>query len=319
MPQRPPLFLAGPTAVGKSSVALVLARQLGGEIISVDSMQVYRGMDIGTAKPSAAERAEIPHHVIDVADLTQAFHAAEFVAQARAAERSIRARGSVPIFCGGTGLYFKAYLHGLARAPSADEELRAQLYQVPLADLLDELKRADPAAYERIDRTNRRRLVRAVEVIRLTGRPFSEQQEPWKREPERSEAKRLTFALERDKEDLRNRIDARVEAMFRKGLVDEVRHLLELGLKENKTALQALGYRQVAESLLAGSRPEETLRVVKVKTWQFAKRQVTWFRHQMDVEWIRVAPDETEEATAKRLIDRYLEASGTPSSGLRGL
>lgn len=318
MPERPPLFLAGPTAVGKSSVALVLARRLGGEIISVDSMQVYRGLDIGTAKPTPAERAEIPHHLIDVADLTQVFHAAEFVAQARAALRSIQARGRVPIFCGGTGLYFKAYLHGLARAPSADEDLRAQLYQMPLADLLEELRGADPAAYERIDPNNRRRLVRAVEVIRLTGRPFSAQQAPWTQELP-SEAKPRIFALERDKEDLRKRIEARVEGMFRRGLVDEVRHLLELGLKENKTAMQALGYRQIAENLLGGSCPEDTLPRVKVKTWQFAKRQLTWFRHQMDVEWIRVGPDEPEESAAKQLMDKYLQVSGAPSSGLRGL
>ncbi len=284
-------------------------------MISVDSMQVYRGMDIGTAKPSAEERAQVPHHLIDVADLSQTFHAAEFVAQARTAVRSIQARGRVPIFCGGTGLYFKAYLHGLARAPSANEEVRAALLQRPLADLLDELKRDDPAAYERIDRTNRRRLVRALEVIRLTGKPFSEQQLPWDREAEASGNKPLIFALERDKEDLRRRIDARVESMFRDGLVDEVRRLLERGLAANKTAMQALGYRQVAESLLGGSRPEDTIPVIKVKTWQFAKRQVTWFRHQMQVEWIRVAADEPHESVANRLIQRYLQESGRPTSG----
>ncbi len=177
-PQRP-LLLAGATATGKSEVALLLAERLGGEIISVDSMQVYRGLDIGTAKPSAAERARARHHLIDVAELTEAFDAARFARLAHAAVKEIQGRGRLPILCGGTGLYFKAFLEGLGDAPPADAALRAELEATPLVELLGELERRDPATFARIDRKNLRRVVRAVEVMRLTGKPFSEQRAEW--------------------------------------------------------------------------------------------------------------------------------------------
>src|SRR4051812_41200252 len=177
MPDEPrsnlhPVFIAGPTAVGKSEIALAVAEKIGGEIISVDSMQVYRGLDIGTAKPSAAERARVRHHLIDVVDITEPFDAAQFVRLATAAVAEIQSRGRVPIFCGGTGLYFKAFLEGLGDAPPADEALRAQLETVPLPELLAELTEKDPVTYEKIDRQNPRRVIRAVEVIRLTGKKF---------------------------------------------------------------------------------------------------------------------------------------------------
>jgi tRNA dimethylallyltransferase len=174
-----PVFLAGATAVGKSAVALALAQRLGGEIISVDSMQVYRGMDIGVAKPSVAEQGRVPHHGIDVASLSESFDASRFVALAKKAVREIEGRGRVPIFCGGTGLYFRAYLEGLGDAPPSDPALRAELSAVPLAQLLEELQSGDPEAFERIDRHNTRRVIRAVEVIRLTGKPFSAQRAAW--------------------------------------------------------------------------------------------------------------------------------------------
>src|SRR4051794_1455673 len=175
-----PIFLAGPTAVGKSEIALLLAEKIGGEIISVDSMQVYRGLDIGTAKPSAAERVRVRHHLIDVVDLTETFDAAQFVRLANEAVTDIQSRGCVPIFCGGTGLYFKAFLEGLGEAPPADEKLRAELEAIPLPALLHELATKDPVTYEKIDRNNPRRVIRAMEVIRLTGKKFSEQRAEWK-------------------------------------------------------------------------------------------------------------------------------------------
>ncbi len=179
MSKAPSIFLVGPTASGKSAVALALAEKVGGEIISVDSMQVYRGLDIGTAKPSAEERARVPHHLIDIVELTEPFDAARFVELARRAEADIRARQRVPIFCGGTGLYFKAYLEGLGSAPPSDSKLRAELEATPLHELLHELSQRDPVTYERIDRQNPRRVIRALEVIRLTGKPFSEQRAEW--------------------------------------------------------------------------------------------------------------------------------------------
>ncbi|MES1180883.1 MAG: tRNA (adenosine(37)-N6)-dimethylallyltransferase MiaA, partial [Verrucomicrobiota bacterium] len=174
-----PVFLAGPTAVGKSAIALALAEKIGGEIITVDSMQVYRGLDIGTAKPTAAERRRVPHHLLDVCDLTEAFDAAQFVRLAQIAVAEIQSRGKTPVFCGGTGLYFKAFLEGVGDAPPGDARLRAELEAAPLATLLEELRERDPATFEKIDRQNPRRVVRAVEVIRLTGKKFSEQRAEW--------------------------------------------------------------------------------------------------------------------------------------------
>src|SRR5580698_1203828 len=156
-----PIFIAGPTAVGKSAAALALAERIGGEIISVDSMQVYRGLDIGTAKPTTAERARLPHHLIDICDLREAFDAAQFVRLAQKGVEEIQARGRTPVFCGGTGLYFKAFLEGLGEAPPANEKLRAELEAAPLERLLDELQERDPATFEKIDRQNPRRVIRA--------------------------------------------------------------------------------------------------------------------------------------------------------------
>jgi tRNA dimethylallyltransferase len=175
-----PILIAGPTAIGKSEIALLLAEKIGGEIVSVDSMLVYRGLDIGTAKPSLEERARVPHHLIDVVEITEAFDAAKFAALARRTVAEIGSRGRTPVLCGGTGLYFKALLEGLGDAPPADEILRAELEATPLADLLRELAERDPAAYEKIDRQNPRRVIRAVEVIRLTGKPFSQQRAGWR-------------------------------------------------------------------------------------------------------------------------------------------
>ena len=240
---RPPLFLAGPTAVGKSAVALRLAERMGGEIISVDSMQVYRGLDVGTAKPSPAERQRVPHHLIDVVELIESFDAAAFVRLATIAVKEIQARGKVPIFCGGSGLYFKAYLQGLGEAPSSDPVLRTELEATPLPDLLRELEQQDPATFQKIDRQNPRRVIRAVEVIRQTGRPFSAQRAEWQRETSNIQhsTSNAQFGLYRTSEDLRQRIDARVDEMFRRGLVAETEQLLQRGLAQNRTAMQAIG------------------------------------------------------------------------------
>lgn len=280
-------YLTGPTAVGKSAIAFALAERIGGEIISVDSMQVYRGLDLGTAKPSAAERARVPHHLIDFVELDEPFDAARFVAAAQAADADIRRRGRVPVYCGGTGFYLKALFAGLGDAPPPDASLRAELETIPQATLLAELECRDPVTFARIDRRNPRRVLRAMEVIRLTGRPFSEQQSNW--QPESGTAGNL-FAFSRASADLRLRIDARVDAMFAAGLVDETRRLLEGGLEGNRTAMQAIGYRQVVEHL-RGERPmRETIALVKSRTWQFARRQQTWLRHQLAPRWVELSP-----------------------------
>lgn len=291
-----PIFLAGPTAVGKSALALALAEKLGGEIISVDSMQVYRGLDIGTAKPTATERARVPHHLIDVAELTEAFDAAKFVTLAEAAVKGIQSRGRIPIFCGGTGLYFKAYLEGLGAAPPSDEKLRAELESIPLAELLRELEQRDPVTFEKIDRNNPRRVIRALEVIRLTGKPFSVQRARWGEAPDEPTTSQAgsphqMFCLSRPAPDLHARINTRVDEMFAAGLVEETRQLLQRGLEQNKTAMQAIGYRQVVEHLRGERSLPETTELVKIKTRQFAKRQLTWFRKHANAQWIELQPN----------------------------
>jgi tRNA dimethylallyltransferase len=321
-----PVFIAGPTAVGKSEIALQLAEQLDGEIISVDSMQVYRGLDIGTAKPTLADRARVPHHLIDICNLTESFDAAQFARLAQRAVVEIQSRGHMPILCGGTGLYFKAFLEGLDEMPSADAKLRAELEAIPLDKLLEELRERDPVAYEKIDKKNARRVIRAVEVLRLTGKPVSEQKSWWGEMAGKSRrallrqcpnpakgqgsdealpSGSLFFVLTRQPEDLRRRIDARVEAMFARGLVDETRELLKHGLGQNKTAMQAIGYRQVAEHLRGEPRKlsgfAETIELVKIRTRQFAKRQLTWFRAQKNLEWIELGPDEPLEKASQKI------------------
>ncbi len=295
-----PVFIAGPTACGKSEIALELAQRLKGEIISVDSMQVYRGLDIGTAKATSAERALVPHHLIDVADLNEAFDAAKFCLLAANAVAEIQGRGRVPVFCGGTGFYFKAFLEGLGEAPPADASLREALTAIPLADLLEELKTRDPSSFEKIDRQNPRRVIRAIEVIRITGKPFSEQRAEWK--AQRTSEMQLCFGLVRSRADLHSRIEKRVDEMFQRGLVAETEALLTAGLEENQTAMQAIGYRQVVEHLRGKRSLAETIELVKIRTRQFSKRQLTWFRRQMQLNWLHLG--EADELGAVEKMTR---------------
>jgi tRNA dimethylallyltransferase len=295
-----PVFLAGPTAVGKSEIALRLAEKIGGEIISADSMQVYRGLDIGTAKPSPAERARVPHHLIDVCDLRESFDAAQFIRLAQKAISEIQSRNKTPIFCGGTGLYFKAFLDGLGEAPATNAKLRAELEAAPPDKLLEELRERDPAMFEKIDRQNPRRIVRAVEVIRLTGKPFSEQRADWKIKDSKFKIQNY-FCFTRSAENLHQRINVRVDEMFRRGLVPETQQLLKRGLAENKYAMQAIGYRQVVEHLQGERDLAETIELVKIRTRQFAKRQLTWFRRHGNCEWIEIRSGETVDETLAKL------------------
>src|SRR5207249_4195792 len=201
----------------------------------------------------------VPHHLIDIVELSEPFDAAQFSRLAHAAVADIQQRGRVPILSGGAGLYFKALLEGLGDAPPADAALRAELEAAPLPELLRELAARDPVTYEKIDRQNPRRIIRAVEVIRLTGKPFSQQRADWQPSTLDPPPSTLFFGLSRSASDLRARVDARVEAMFRRGLVAETETLLHCGLGENKTATQALGYRQVIEHLRGARSLPETI------------------------------------------------------------
>lgn len=296
-----PVYLVGPTAVGKSAVALELAGRIGGEIISVDSMQVYRGLDIGTAKPSAEEQQRVPHHLIDVVDLSATFDAAKFVAHCSDLVPSVEERGNIPIFCGGTGLYLTAWLEGLGESPPSDPELRESLEAMPMDELLRELEAADPATYARIDRANPRRVVRALEVIRLTSRPFSDQRASWTDSKGSSET---VLCLVRETSDLRARIDARVDEMFAAGLVAETESLLKQGLSESRAPMQAIGYRQVVEHLRGERDLDETIQLIKTKTWQFARRQMTWFRNQLNAVQIPVGNEDKIGEVADHVLAR---------------
>jgi tRNA dimethylallyltransferase len=292
-----PVFLAGPTAVGKSAVALELAERLDGEIISVDSMQVYRGLDIGTAKPPPEQQKRVRHHLIDVVDLQESFDAAQFLRLTGAVVVEIRSRKRLPIFCGGTGFYFKAFVEGLGEAPPGDSAIRVELQATPLSALLMELEQRDPVTFHRIDRQNPRRVIRAVEVIRLTGKPFSEQRAMWN--PAHNSAGHF-IGLSQPSGELIRLINQRVDEMFQRGLVAETEALLARGLAQNVTAMQALGYRQVVEHL-QGKRPlGETVELVKIRTRQFAKRQLTWFRRQMHLDWMSLE-NHTPAAIAERV------------------
>ncbi|MBL9126781.1 MAG: tRNA (adenosine(37)-N6)-dimethylallyltransferase MiaA [Verrucomicrobiales bacterium] len=304
----PVVLVAGPTAVGKSAVALAIAVRADGEILAADSMQVYRGLDIGTAKPGPDERARVPHHLIDLVGPGEGFDARRWLDASRVAAADVRDRGRLPIFCGGTGLYFRAWVEGLDELPSADAALRRALEASPLEGLLAELEAGDPATFARIDRRNPRRVVRAVEILRLGG-GVSEARRTG--EPASETRPGPLFVLRRRPDDLRRRMETRVDAMFDAGLVDETRELLKAGLAENPVALQAIGYRQVVEYLRGERDLAATRALVKTKTWQYGRRQMTWFRHRDGVHWIDVEPEEDPEGTALRILGHPARAKPT--------
>jgi tRNA dimethylallyltransferase len=267
-------------------------------------MQVYRGLDIGTAKLSPSEQTRAPHHLIDVVDVSDSFDAARFVRLATNATTGICARGKVPILCGGTGLYFQALQGGLGHAPASNPTLRAELEATPLEQLLSELAERDPITYDKIDRANPRRVIRALEVMRLTGKRYSELRSDWSQKGVHQRA----FLLTRSSSDLQKRINARVDAMFAKGLVDETKRLIDRGLKENRTAMQSLGYRQVIEYLEGQRSLEQTIELVKIRTRQFAKRQMTWFQKHGNWTAIRLEPESAADEVARQIEKQLLKS-----------
>ena len=295
----PVIYITGATGSGKSALAMRLANTLGGEIISVDSMQVYCGLNIGTAKPSSQEQNEIQHHLIDVAQLSEAFDAAQFVSLAQQALKLIWKRGRVPIFCGGTGLYFRALIEGLGESPPSDESLRDELALMPIESLVAELRIKDPEAAKQVDLKNPRRVLRAIEVIRLTGRPYSEQRIGWDNV---DKAPQNLFCISREVDVLNQRIHKRVDEMFNQGLVEETQTLIKKGLRNNRNACQALGYRQVLDLLDGKLDLENVVHQVKTKTRQFAKRQRSWFRNQMKCKFLEWPDEENVNSFSEQLL-----------------
>lgn len=288
--------IVGPTATGKTDLAVELAGRIGGEVVNADSMQLYRGMDVGTAKPTEAERRGIPHHLLDVWDVTSRASVVDYQERARAAVAEITARGRVPLLVGGSGLYVRAVLDDLD-FPGTDPELRArlegELAAAGPATLHARLSHVDPAAAAAILPSNGRRLVRALEVVELTGRPFAATL------PAPTAPDAVQIGL--DRADLDERVEARVDRMWARGLVDEVRGLA--GLAGSPTASRALGYAQVLR-LLAGTLSEPAARDETVRaTRRFVRRQRSWFRRDPRVAWLDAGRSDLLDAAA-RTLDR---------------
>ena len=290
--------VVGPTAAGKSDLAVALALRLSGEVVNADSMQLYRGMDIGTAKLTTAERHGVPHHLLDVLDVTEPATVAEFQALARTALDDCLARGVVPVLAGGSALYVRAVLDDFAfpgTDPVVRAALEADLAEVGAATMHSRLREVDPAAAERILPTNGRRVVRALEVVAITGGTFTARLPGHRYADPRTRA----IGLDVPRDVLASRIEARVDAMWRAGLVDEVRGLEARGLREGLTANRALGYAQVL-AYLAGECTEDEARDATVRaTRRFARRQLAWFGKDPRVHWLPYDADD--------LVDRAVE------------
>ncbi|HEY2893504.1 MAG TPA: tRNA (adenosine(37)-N6)-dimethylallyltransferase MiaA [Pirellulales bacterium] len=296
-------FLTGATASGKTEIGLRLAELLGAEIVSLDSMAVYRGMEIGTAKPTPAERARIPHHLVDLLEPNQEYSLATYVEDASRTVREIAARGRQALFVGGTPLYLKALLRGIFQGPAADWELRRQ-FQAELdrsgGDALHRrLQSVDEASAARLHPRDHRRVIRALEVWEKTGQSITRLQQQFEHSRP-AEACRV-FVLTWPAEELARRIDERVERMFAAGFVEEVRELSRVYGKLSRTASQALGYREVIEHLAGQRDLPATVELVKLRTRQFAKRQRTWFRSLSECRNVPMSPG-FEAARAAREI-----------------
>ena len=295
------IAIVGPTASGKSAAALRLAELAGGEILSCDSLQVYRGLDIGSAKPTLGERRRVPHHLIDVVDVDDEFSAAAWLSLACAATLDITARGRVPILAGGTGLYLRALTKGLFDGPARDEDLRLRLERLAArygrARVHRLLHAVDTEAAARIAPTDLVRIVRAIEVFRATRQPLSSHHRATA--PALPDHDIVVLGIAPPRERLLGDVERRTQAMLRAGLLSEVRGLLDRGLADTLRPLQAIGYRQAVD-VLRGRAPEAGLqRAIVTATMQYAKRQRTWFRHQAEVRWFE---DGTSLVEAARLL-----------------
>ncbi|HEY4231980.1 MAG TPA: tRNA (adenosine(37)-N6)-dimethylallyltransferase MiaA [Lacipirellulaceae bacterium] len=304
-------FLTGATAVGKTQIGIALARRLRAEIISLDSMAIYRGMDIGTAKPTAADRAAVPHHLLDIVDPADEYSVAQYVEAAAATVEGVRARGSEVLVVGGTPLYLKSLLRGLFDGPPANWELRQEiedeLADVGQAALHVRLTQVDPVAASNIHPHDTRRLIRALEVFRATGEPLSHQQTEFEEGVPADQCR--VFVLRRGRTQLHRRIEGRVEAMIDVGLVDEARGLTASGRQLGRTASQAVGYRE-ALAYLTGQYDRATMiERINVRTRRFAKRQGTWFRSLSECRFVDIAG----EVDAATLAERIASDGATPN------
>ena len=307
------LCVVGPTASGKTKMGVALAKRFNGEVVSVDSMQIYRGMVIGTAAPTVEEMEGIPHHMIGVADPRENWSVAKYAEQADACVQDILRRSKLPVLVGGTGLWLDALVRGNDFAPGAQGEetriaLQKRLEDEGAAALLEELQQIDPETAERLHLKDEKRILRALEVYAETGETITAHNQKTQEKPPKYEA--LYIGLDfADRQDLRERIDRRVDGMVQQGLLREVRELLAAGLPRDATALQAIGYKQflgVSEGLLT---EQQAVEEIKLRSRQYAKRQLTWFRRNRDIFWI-YWKKETDFSAGLQNATEYLTACG---------
>ncbi|MCC7087079.1 MAG: tRNA (adenosine(37)-N6)-dimethylallyltransferase MiaA [Pirellulales bacterium] len=305
-------YLTGPTAAGKTAVGIELAKRIDAEIVSLDSMAIYRRMNIGTAKPTAVERAAAPHHLIDLIEPAEEFSIAQYLAASEQAAVQIAQRGKQVLFVGGTALYLKALLRGLFSGPPADWKFRRELEELARIEgsnvLHERLRQVDPAAAAKLHANDVRRITRALEVHAATGKPISFYQQHFGTSRRAEECR--VFVLNWPREQLEQRMRRRVDAMFETGLVDEVRQFMGKGgwrmgneTTFGRTARQAVGYREVIEYLRGERDLAATIELAKLRTRQFAKRQLTWFRGLCECRWIHVEEPLEPAATAGEIAD----------------
>ena len=307
----PLLVVIGPTASGKSALALRLAEELNGEILSGDSMQVYRGMDIGTAKPTEEEMGGVPHHMLDVADPAEDYSVARYVHDADACVRDILARGRLPIVVGGTGLYIDNLIAGRDFASFTGawrEKLQARAREEGLPALHEELRRIDPDRAEKLHPNDEKRILRALEVWYETGETITAHDARTRDLPPKYDALRVCLTFSR-REDLWERIDRRVDLMMAAGLEEEVRSLLASGVPPAATAMQAIGYKEFAAALRGEEPLAQAVAEVKLRSRQYAKRQLTWFRRTPDIRWVTWEKD-PDLSRGRQEVTAYMEEFG---------
>lgn len=308
---QPLVVLVGPTAIGKSRVAVEVAQALGTEILTADSTQVYRGMNVGTDTPSEEDRQGVPHRLIDLVEPDESFNAGAFRLRALPEVSRLHEKGLLPLVVGGTGLYVRALLHGLWSGPPSDRALRGQLEEEARVrggeSMYQELGRVDPVTACRLHPRDTMKVLRALEVYRQTGTPLSKAHE--KHGQEKTSFRALVLGLTMERAALYQRIDQRVDAELAKGLVEETRILLAKGYSRGLVSMKSLGYRQMAGYLEGEYSFAEAVRRLKRDTRHFAKRQMTWFRKERDLAWVEVHPDESVSSVAQRilsLIERFV-------------
>lgn len=283
------IVLAGPTATGKTDLAIELALLVNGEVISADSAQVYRYMDIGTAKPTLEEQRGIPHHMMDIVYPDEEFSVAQYKAMAEAAIRDILARGKVPIVAGGTGLYISSLVYNIQFSETMSdwafrERMKALAEQYGPEYLHNKLKEVDPISAQKIHPNNVKRVIRALEVYETTGRPISEHQAQSRTKP--PEFEYLLYGLTMDRQKLYERIEKRTDIMMEKGLADEVAKILKMGYSRDLVSLQAIGYKEIAAAIYGECSMDEAVQQIKLNTRHLAKRQMTWFNSMEGLKWL---------------------------------